>query len=150
MFFFSRCLSPARRTQPRRLRLCLEALENRAVPAVADAPLIETDLYFGRNVSTGGQVSEAQFQTFIDTVVTPRFPAGLTLQDDRGQFLDSTNTLVVEPSKLLTLIRPDTPAQQRLVDEVVTAYVTQFDQESVLQVTNRDNFQVSFDAGDLF
>lgn len=36
------------------------------------------DEFFGRN-RPGGEVSEEQFQKFLQTVVTPRFPDGLTV-----------------------------------------------------------------------
>lgn len=49
-------------------------------------------------------VSEGEFQTFLDTVVTPLFPAGLTVFDAQGQFLGSSGILIREASKLLTLI----------------------------------------------
>ena len=32
--------------------------------------LIQEDLYFGRNIPGGGEVSESQFQMFVDSVTT--------------------------------------------------------------------------------
>ena len=72
-------------------------------PFAKAVSLIEKDLFFGRNIPGGGQVSEEEFQDFVDDVITKRFPAGLTIVDADGQFLDSTGTLVQEPSKLVTL-----------------------------------------------
>ncbi|MEW6731553.1 MAG: DUF3574 domain-containing protein, partial [Acidobacteriota bacterium] len=50
----------------------------------ADAPFegfsfARTELYFGSAKPDGTVVTEAQFQQFVDQVVTPRFPDGLTL-----------------------------------------------------------------------
>jgi transcription termination factor NusB len=116
--------------------------------AVSAAALVQKDLFFGRNISGGGQVSEEQFQAFVDSVVTPQFPAGLTITDADGQFLDSTGTLVQEPSKLVTLFVEDTPETDAAINAIVASYLQQFNQESVLQVTNEDELKVGFGAGE--
>ena len=46
----------------------------------------ETQLYFGTSQPGGGAVNRADFDGFIDTHVTPRFPDGLTLLAGDGQF----------------------------------------------------------------
>ena len=45
-------------------------------------------------ITGGGEVSEAEFQKFLDREITPRFPDGLTVYEADGQFLDSTGTLI--------------------------------------------------------
>ncbi len=112
--------------------------------------LIQTDLYFGRNIRGGGLVSESQFQTFVDSVVTPNFPAGLTILDAQGQFKDSTGTIIKEPSKLLTLVFDDTLTNENSVNQIIREYIQQFDQESVLVAAN-EAVTVSFGTSpDLF
>jgi mannose/fructose-specific phosphotransferase system component IIA len=116
---------------------------------IAEAsPLIQKDLFFGRNISSGGQVSEEQFQTFVDQIITPLFPNGLTIFDAEGQFRDSSGMIIEEPSKLVTLFVDDTPASQSGINQVVSAYLDQFNQESVLQVTNKDELKIGFGAGE--
>jgi DNA/RNA-binding domain of Phe-tRNA-synthetase-like protein len=109
--------------------------------------LIQADLFFGRNIKGGGQVSEAEFQSFVDREITPRFPDGLTIFDADGQFLDSTDTLIQEPTKEVTLILEDTVDNERSIDEIITAYLQQFQQESVLLSVNED-IGVAFNAGE--
>jgi transcription termination factor NusB len=111
--------------------------------------LIQTDLYFGRNIAEGGEVSEAEFQQFLDQEITPRFPDGLTVYDADGQFLSSTNTLVQEPSKVVSLIFEDTVENEAAIDQIIQAYKQQFQQESVLQVVDED-IQVAFDTDTIF
>ncbi|XQQ07235.1 MAG: DUF3574 domain-containing protein [Leptolyngbya sp. IPPAS B-1204] len=53
--------------------------ENETAPA-----LIQQNLYFGRNIGTTGRVTEQQFQQFVEDVVTPRFPTGVTEYDAKG------------------------------------------------------------------
>jgi transcription termination factor NusB len=110
--------------------------------------LIQQDLYFGRNIAGGGEVSEAEFQAFIDSEISPRFPDGLTSYDADGQFLNGTGTLIREPSQVVTLIFEDTLANQAEIDEIIEAYKQQFQQESVLEVVNEDQLKISFDPAD--
>jgi len=101
-----------------------------------------TELYFGRN-RPGGEVSEAEFQHFLEVEVTKRFPDGLTLLDGLGQFQDSAGTIQKEKSKLLILFYPlnDREADHK-VEDIRSAYKGQFQQESVLRVDTLE--RVSF------
>ncbi|NJO43824.1 MAG: DUF3574 domain-containing protein [Cyanobacteria bacterium RU_5_0] len=109
--------------------------------------LIQVDLFFGRNIAGVGEVTEDQFQEFVDDVITSRFPAGLTVFDTNGQFQDSTGTIVEEPSKVVSLILEDTQANEAAINEIVEEYIQQFQQESVLQAVNED-ITVSFSPTD--
>lgn len=110
-----------------------DLIQNDSIPE-----LIQEDLYFGRNIADGGEVSEAEFQTFIDTEITPRFPNGLTLYDADGQFLDSNGNLIHEPSQVVSLIFEDTAENEQGIDQIISAYKQQFQQESVLEVVNEE------------
>jgi hypothetical protein len=107
--------------------------ENETAPA-----LIQQNLYFGRNIGTTGRVTEQQFQQFVEDVVPPRFPTGVTEYDAKGQFLDSGGNLIREPSKVISFVYKDQASNQRASDEIINAYKQQFQQESVLQVKNQD------------
>ncbi|MBD6618647.1 DUF3574 domain-containing protein [Komarekiella sp. 'clone 1'] len=121
------------------------------LPKARAFSLIQEDLFFGRNIAGDGEVSESEFQTFIDDVITPRFPAGLTILNSNGQFLDSTGRLIEERTKVVTLFREDTFANEVSISEIVKTYRKQFNQESVLQVVNKDELTVSFSSDeDLF
>jgi hypothetical protein len=100
--------------------------------------LIQQDLYFGRNIAGGGEVSESQFQGFVDSEITPRFPAGLTIFDANGQFQDSTGTIIEEPSKVVSLIFEDTLNNETFINQIIGAYLEQFNQESVLTVVDEE------------
>lgn len=107
--------------------------ENETAPV-----LIQQDLYLGRNIGTTGRVTEQEFQQFVEDVVTPRFPTGVTEYDAKGQFLDSGGNLIREPSKVISFVYKDQASNQRAIDEIINAYKQQFQQESVLQVKNQD------------
>jgi Protein of unknown function (DUF3574) len=93
-----------------------------------------TELLFGLSRSTGPDVTEEEFQSFIDLQVTPRFPDGLTLLTGNGQFKDSAGNTIQEGSKLLILLYPFSKKRSALVDAVRDDYKTAFQQESVLRV----------------
>jgi hypothetical protein len=109
--------------------------------------LIQVDLFFGRNIAGIGEVSEAEFETFVDNVITPHFPDGLTVFDANGYFEDSKGEIVAESSKVVSLILEDTETNEKAIDEIVEAYIEQFQQESVLQAVNED-VTVSFEPTD--
>lgn len=95
---------------------------------------VQDELYFGRN-KPKGQVSERDFQIFLQKEVTPRFPDGLTVIDANGQFLGS-NGVIKEKTKLLILIHHNTQEDEEEIQEIVDEYKEQFQQESVLRVTS--------------
>jgi hypothetical protein len=46
--------------------------------AKAGPQWVKTEIYLGRSIPAGGQVTNEQLAEFTDRVVTPAFPAGLT------------------------------------------------------------------------
>jgi hypothetical protein len=92
-----------------------------------------TELYFGLSRSDGPNISEEEFQHFLDTVVTPRFPDGLTLLSGNGQFRGSSGIVIREPSKLLILFFPWSNAKHRAIEKIRTIYKNSFHQEAVLR-----------------
>jgi hypothetical protein len=93
-----------------------------------------TELFFGLSRADGPPVTDEEFDTFVDTVVTPRFPDGLTLLEADGQFKDSSGTIIEEDSRLLILLygRGDR-SSSREIEEIRSAYKGAFQQESVLR-----------------
>ncbi len=108
--------------------------------------LIQIDLFFKRNTVGGREVTESQFQTFVDSVITPRFPTGLTIFNASSQFLNSTGTIIEKPSKVVSLIFENTLENEASVNEIVKEYIQLFNQESVLVAANQD-IKASFGLG---
>jgi Protein of unknown function (DUF3574) len=96
--------------------------------------LQRTELFFGRNSPTG-EISEQDFAGFLDTVVTPLFPDGLTVIDGNGQFRASAGSAVEkEKAKVLILLyRFDKNASDK-IEEIRSLYKSRFNQQSVLRV----------------
>ena len=105
-------------------------------PAACTAPLkpaLEVDLYFGRDIEGGGEVSEAQWAQFVTDEVTPRFPDGLSVLNVAGQTRDSGNKTLRERTKLLIVVVFDAPAHRAKVQAVVDAYNRRFGQHGVFR-----------------
>lgn len=101
-----------------------------------------TELYFGTN-RPGGEVSDAEFGSFIDAEVTTRFPDGLTLLTGYGQFRASDGSLIREKSHVLILLYPaQTEYANEKIQEIRELYKKAHQQESVLRVDS--NAAVSF------
>lgn len=99
---------------------------------------VRTELYFGLGYADQPQhgVSEVQWRAFLDAEVTPRFPAGLSVLDVYGQWLDPG---AAQPerlrSKLIVLLHEDTPAARAAIDAVRSAWKQKTGDQSVLRVT---------------
>ena len=101
------------------------------------APYVQTHLMFGTVRPDGGpDVTDRQFRAFVDEVVTPRFPAGLTADEVRGQYRDRHGTIERERSYEVYLLYPLTEAQEQdaRIEEIRDAYTARFAQESVARV----------------
>jgi Protein of unknown function (DUF3574) len=101
-----------------------------------------TELYFGSEKPDGSEVTDEQFDAFVDSTVTPRFPDGLTQLTGEGQFLGSTGP-IEEKSFVVILLYPyDDRQANREIEQIRTAYKRLFKQESVLRADSQD--RVSF------
>ena len=115
----------------------LVALSACTQPPVCTAPLrpaVEIDLYFGRDIKGGGEVSEAEWGAFLTEVVTSRFPDGLSVFDADGQYREPSGRMVRERSKRLVVVVFDAPAHRARIDEIIAAYKQRFGQYSVFRV----------------
>jgi hypothetical protein len=96
---------------------------------------VRTELFFG-TAKPGGVVTEDEFNAFLDQVVTPLFPDGLTVIKADGQFRGEDGVTIKEDSFVLILLYPfaDQKSGSRNIDAIREAYVGRFEQESVLRV----------------
>ena len=113
----------------------------RAAPATALAPtcasgdsaLVRETLYFGRNRPDGGTVTDGEWRTFLDQVLTPRFPAGLTIVTATGQWRGRSGTVEQERSHVVTVFHAAGDAARQAIHEVTQEYKRRFQQEAVLR-----------------
>jgi hypothetical protein len=95
-----------------------------------------TTLYFGMN-RKGGNVTEAQWQSFLREVVTPRFPQGFTVWQADGQWRRADGTIAHERSKVLRIVHEDSADAHGALAAIIAAYKHTYEQESVLWETGK-------------
>jgi len=113
---------------------------------IALEKFIRTELYFGRNIPSGGTVSESDWQKFVDEVVTPRFPDGLTVLDADGQWRGKDGLIAREESKVIVLLYPrkDRKATNAKIEEIRAEYKKRFAQEAVMRIDVTKSVEVTF------
>ncbi|MEJ8854946.1 DUF3574 domain-containing protein [Variovorax robiniae] len=97
---------------------------------------IQDTLYFGA-AKPDGTVTAAEWSTFLATIVTPRFPQGLTVSQASGQWRGADGSIVQESTRVLQLVHPDDAPSEQSVAEISAAYKSRFQQEAVLRVRTR-------------
>jgi hypothetical protein len=102
----------------------------------ASKPFARTELFLGLSKPNGVEVNNAEFQQFLDREVTPRFPDGFTVISGQGQFKDASGVILKERSKLLILLYPISATSTQQIEQIRKAYVTAFQQQSVLRTDN--------------
>lgn len=98
---------------------------------------VRSEVYFGQTKPSGAHITPTDWQTFLDEVVTPQFPAGLTVFDAAGQWRNHTGHVDREPSKVLVLVHPPNREIEKQLDAIRAAYCQRFEQEAVLKVTTK-------------
>lgn len=117
----------------------------RKPPANAEM-FLRTELFFGTDRENGVPVSEEEWQQFLNSQITPRFPDGLTVLTGIGQFRLSTGQIIQERSMVLILLYP-VPAYRtssEKIEQIRIAYRQAFQQQSVLRVDTPQPVWVSF------
>jgi hypothetical protein len=93
-------------------------------------------LFFGRDIpGGGGTVSDSAWSAFLREVVTPRFPAGLTILHAEGQWREEDGRIVREESFVLEVVHPAGPAAEADLQAIAEEYKRRFRQEAVMRVT---------------
>lgn len=95
-----------------------------------------SEIYFGLQRRDGTRVTDQEWTSFVEQVVTPRFPSGLTIFDATGQWRNAANLVEREPSKVLVIFHPNSTSLHAAIDEMRRLYCERFNQEAVLKVTS--------------
>ena len=112
-----------------------------------DPEIVADRLFFGRAIPGGGAVSDTEWRAFLEEVVTPAFPGGLTVWRADGQWLDEQGRIVREPVMVVEVIHETGPAAEAAIVRVADEYRRRFHQEAVLRVTEDARLRL-FDGGE--
>jgi hypothetical protein len=92
------------------------------------------ELFFGRDIGETLGVTDSDWRQFVDEEVSPRFAAGLSVNDVYGQWRGPKGTFVREPTKALFLVLAGTADERANLGFIRAAYKRRFHQDSVLLV----------------
>jgi len=119
------------------LAACAGHVSGDPVPAAScesgDTAMVRDVLYLGRNLPDGGEVSDSSWQAFLDEVVTPRFPGGLTVVEATGQWKGQSGQVERERAEVVTVLHAGDAPARRAIAEVAAEYKHRFQQEAVLR-----------------
>jgi hypothetical protein len=101
--------------------------------AAGEQAMLHEALYFGTD-RPGGVVTSADWASFLEGTVTPRFPQGLTSWEASGQWRNDKGAVVREASHVLHIVHLPDERSDKAIVELVAAYKTRFQQEAVLRV----------------
>jgi hypothetical protein len=111
------------------LAMAAHALSEAPKPGCAER--VQERLFFGLN-GPNGAIGDAEWERFVETVVTPRFPAGLTVLHATGQWQGRDKQIGRESSRVVEIIHDESKDASRRVAEIATEYKARYQQESVL------------------
>ena len=101
--------------------------------------LTRSELYFGASRANGPDVSQTDWQSFVDDVITPRFPDGLTILEGNGQWRMKDGSLAKEKSRIVILVHSNSAQDRKKLDEIREAYKSRFAQEAVLEIDEKSD-----------
>jgi hypothetical protein len=107
-------------------------------PESTGSPMRVYQLYFGRAIDGRGDLTDAEWNEFRDSVIIRNLPAGFTVLNGDGAWLDSrTHRVISETTKIVIAAMPDTAESANAVGRVRVAYDTAFHQVAVGMTSQR-------------
>jgi hypothetical protein len=105
-----------------------------AAPNVAGTEMVRTELFCGLSRPGGADISDAEFKSFLDEIVSVRYPAGYTVLSAEGRWREQTGTTRIEPTRVILTLHAPTPEENLKIEQIRAMYKTRFLQEAVLRV----------------
>jgi hypothetical protein len=120
------------------MRKVLLLLVVNALAACTSQRAVRTELHFGMNKQSGGEVSDAEWNAFVDTVLVRTFAAGMTVANTGGYWFDPTEQrMESERSHMVIVVHPPGRALDAAIDTARAKYCRYHDQYAVLRVDAR-------------
>ena len=102
---------------------------------------VRSEIYLGLDRQAGGTVTQAEFADFLNKVVTPSFPAGLTVFDAYGQMQKTDKAIVKQTTKVLLLVHQKTKSNSDAVQKVISSYRSSYGNPQVMYLQSPTNPQ---------
>jgi Protein of unknown function (DUF3574) len=103
-----------------------------ACEAATGNPMRVYQLYFGRNIKSGGFVSDQDWSAFQRSVITRELPDGYTILDAEGAWAaPNGQRTMTDPTKVVIVALPIGPAGLAAATRTRLEYQRQFSQDLV-------------------
>jgi hypothetical protein len=100
--------------------------------------MIETNLYFGQSIPSGGMVTEAEWNQFKENYINKVFKEGNSVIKVTGAWYDPDNhKMITEPSYLVIYNYKPSSYISKQIDSLRYWYKKLFQQQSVLRVDKK-------------
>jgi len=119
------------------MRLAAVALALIVSACATTGGVISDRLYFGQNIGMDRTVSPDDWKDFVATVVTPRFPKGLTIFQGDGQWRDPQGNLVHEHTYIIEVEHEPSAEIESAIAAIAAEYKKRFQQDAVLRITQQ-------------
>lgn len=108
------------------LSVCLLAIS--ALPAEAETMTRQDAVWYRVHLGTGtGQpVTPEEVAEFIDTVITERFPDGMSITEGRGQWTSKEYGLIKERTTIIDIQCEDSEDNFAKIREIADTYIKRF------------------------
>jgi Protein of unknown function (DUF3574) len=114
------------------------AMPGAVCPVGSGRPMQVFDLFFGRAVAGRDDLTEKEWQAFVDHTVTVSLPDGYTVMDASGAWMNPiTHQTTKEASRVIVVALPDGPDSLAAVNRIRTAYQVRFHQQLVGMTVTR-------------
>src|SRR5262245_6242584 len=100
-------------------------------PRASDAAIaaVSDRLFFGTVIATGGAVTNAEWTTFVDDVISPRLPEGFAVSRADGQWRDASGSVRRDSGFTLEVIHPPGSPADSVFASIASEYCRRFHQE---------------------
>jgi hypothetical protein len=101
---------------------------------LAGTEMVRTELFCGLTRPGGADITDAEFKSFLDEIVSVRYPIGYTVLSAEGRWREQTGITRVEPTRVILILHEPTPEENLKIEQIRSMYKTRFSQEAVLRV----------------
>lgn len=108
-----------------------------AAPASAATPVewVKTEIYFGRDLPGGQEISRWAWTDFMDKVLSRHFPKGLTVYEAYGQMQHADGRIEKQSTWVVAVVHPKDPAIDKTIREIIEGFRKQFSKAQVAHVS---------------
>jgi len=109
--------------------------EPAAAVVTAPAEWVKTEIYFGRDLPGGKEISKGAWADFMDKVLSRHFPKGLTVYEAYGQMQHADGRIEKQSTWVVAIVHPKDLAIDKAIQEIIDAFRKQFNKAQVVHVS---------------